>query len=189
MARNNTGIPPYPSKPHSTGQARITIKRKDFYLGPFGSEKSIQKYAQVIAQIFPDGPPPVAKGAVVSVEDLIAQFMGFANQRYVKNGKPTSEIHAFKCALSPALDFYGDDAANDFGPLALAACRDELNRRVPLASFASVFVGEQSSTSLVPVDTWLLTRSSDSINGWLGAFPGVQHRVVPKVALDAVELK
>ena len=32
-------VPKYPRQPHSGGQARVTIRGKKFYLGPFGSEE------------------------------------------------------------------------------------------------------------------------------------------------------
>src|SRR5437763_527144 len=56
MPRTKKGTPPsYPGKPHK-GQARITVrlpggKRRELYLGPFGSEESRAEYRRVLAQL------------------------------------------------------------------------------------------------------------------------------------------
>jgi hypothetical protein len=60
------------------------------------------------------------------VNELILAFWQHAGQRYVKNGKPTSEIRSYRTALRPVRRLYGRAPVADFGPLALVACRQKL---------------------------------------------------------------
>jgi hypothetical protein len=41
-------VPGY--RPHSSGQARVTLDGKDVLLGPYGSEESREAYRRTIAQ-------------------------------------------------------------------------------------------------------------------------------------------
>lgn len=121
-------VPPYPSKPHSSGQARVRISGKDFYLGVHGSEGSRIKYAKLVAeysagittQELPSGRGCQEQKA--TVEELVDAFRVFAEVRYVKNGKRTSEVYAFKSASQPLIEFYSDLPVDDFGPKALTTC-------------------------------------------------------------------
>lgn len=52
MARPKREFPPYPKAPHKkSGQARVRWEGKDYYLGPFGSEESRERYAELIQTI------------------------------------------------------------------------------------------------------------------------------------------
>ena len=46
-----------------TGQARVQIAGKDYYLGPFGSDESRRRYGEVISRVASGLPPtdPMAK--------------------------------------------------------------------------------------------------------------------------------
>ena len=57
---------------------------------------------------------------------MLLAFIGHAVRRYVKNGKPTSEVRSFRAALRPVRRLYGRQSVTAFGPLALAACKQEL---------------------------------------------------------------
>ena len=123
-------IPKYPTKPHSSGLARICVHGRRIYLGKFQSPESYVKYHQVIAEVqagkVPTVTPARRPGNEVTVAGLIRAFLSWASGRYVKNGKPTSEIKSFAAALRPVLRRYADIPAKDFGPSALINCRDEL---------------------------------------------------------------
>jgi integrase len=126
-------IPSYPKKPHKRGYARISVNGRDIWLGRWNTPESRQKYARIIAELESVGAElekqRAAPGVPTVVADLILAFHQYAEKRYVKRGKVTSEVQAFKAALGPVYDFYRDISPNDFGPVALMACRDELNRR------------------------------------------------------------
>lgn len=122
-------IPKYPSKPHSSGQARVRIGGRAIYLGRFGSAASKAKYHRVIAEhlaVAPARPPDVSRTTVI---DLAAAFLKWASTRYVKNGEKTSESRMFRAALKPAVEMYGTVLVDSFGPLALMACRGALGTR------------------------------------------------------------
>lgn len=122
-------VPNYPRRPHKSGQARVKIKGKDVWLGAWNSPKSRTKYARIVAELSASGGAVVdrqQKGRSITVVELIEAFRAWAEQRYQKNGKATSEVGMYKSALAPVIELYGDTLASDFGPLALLACRDKL---------------------------------------------------------------
>ena len=112
--------------------AVVTIDGKNFYLGPYDSPESYEKYARHIAEwkvkkskpeaAPANGQPP----AVKQVRDLLLAWMRHAETRYVKNDKPTSEVSSFQTALRPVRKLYGTQPITSFGPLALVACRQVL---------------------------------------------------------------
>ncbi|MBI1348805.1 tyrosine-type recombinase/integrase [bacterium] len=136
MPRQKSQIPAYLfHKP--SGQARVRISGKDFYLGPFGSEDSRRKYGELVAK-FASGRmiDPIARvspnvvGNVVdpgpSIAELWLAFLDHAERHYVKNGKPTAEVDCFKSAMSPVVSLYGLLPCRDFGPLQLVAARNAM---------------------------------------------------------------
>ncbi len=120
-------------------QARCRINGKDYYLGPYGSEASRLRYAELIAK-FASGIPidPLAgtnrgtnRGTESddpgpSIAELIVAFLAYAERHYVKNGEPTSEQHCIRAAVRPLRELYGLTPAKDFGPLALKAVRAKM---------------------------------------------------------------
>ena len=131
MARKPNVFPSYLLHKQS-GQARVRIEGKDYLLGPYGSDESRIAYGKLIAQIgsgiqidpiadskrgrLPrnesDDPGP-------SVGELCLVFLRHAETHYVKDGKPTSEVHILKSVIRPLNELYGMLPAKDFGPLAL----------------------------------------------------------------------
>jgi hypothetical protein len=105
--------------------AVVTINGKNFYLGPYDSPESYEKYARLIAEWKTRHARPCAplasgpNGVVCTVNELILAFWQHAKQRYVKNGAPTSETKSFRAALRPVRQLYGSQPATEFGPLAL----------------------------------------------------------------------
>ncbi|MHB1036910.1 MAG: tyrosine-type recombinase/integrase, partial [Pirellulales bacterium] len=128
MARKK-GVPSY--RFHKARNcAVVTIDGRNRYLGPYDSPESYEKYARLLAewktrQIASIG-PPTESPACVSVNDLILAFWKYAEKRYVKNGKPTSEKNSFRTALRPVRVMYGRELVTNFGPLALTASRQKL---------------------------------------------------------------
>jgi len=129
-----------------SGLAVVRLNGQDTYLGPHGSDESQQKYARLIKEwlanhrlLAPaeeaDGPP-----GDLTIHELIDVYLKFAKGYYVKNGRPTGELHNLKDALKPLAQLYGDSAVATFGPRALKAvrqamidadlCRRSINSRV-----------------------------------------------------------
>lgn len=115
--------------------AVVRIAGRDHYLGKYGSQESYQRYDRLVAEwllarqdhhVSNGGSSNLAGSAPVSVNELILAFWQHAQQRYVKNGEPTSEIRSYRTALRPVRQLYGRQPVTEFGPLALVACRQRL---------------------------------------------------------------
>ena len=123
-----------------TGQARVRINGRDFYLGKYDSPESRQKYHQLVAEWLSSNTAPAEPGEVISVNELLAAYLGHVEVYYVNNGQPTKEQSCIKLALRPVRELYGSDPAGEFGPRALKAvrahlidkghCRTAINRTV-----------------------------------------------------------
>ena len=109
-----------------SGQARVRIEGKDYYLGPFGSVESRKLYGDIIAKhangqsVNRDDQPG---GSLLTINELSLAFLIHADSHYVKDGVPTSEIHCMKAAIRPLVNLYGETTVDEFGPLALKAVR------------------------------------------------------------------
>ena len=131
----------------ATGQARVVIGGKTYYLGPYGSEESRAEYGRLLAEwsATRHHPPcssaggssagPEFRGSSASsttnrpglyVSELILAYVRHAEAYYVKDGGQTSEVHVIQAAMRPVKRLYGHTLAKDFGPVALAACRQSL---------------------------------------------------------------
>ena len=116
-----------------SGQALVQISGERIYLGKYDTEESKEKYRRLVAEYLAAGQSRKRTVAGVSdqhsaltANELILAFWRHAKQRYVKNGRPTSEIHSFRTALRPVRQLYGREPVTNFGPLALVACRQKL---------------------------------------------------------------
>jgi hypothetical protein len=90
--------------------AVVTIDGKDHYLGTYDSPESWEKYHRLVAEHLAERretPPPLPADAPLTVTELIARYWRFAKTYYVKDGKPTSEVHAIKLALRFVRPLYG----------------------------------------------------------------------------------
>lgn len=126
MRRRNSSVPPYPKRAHASGQARIKVHGADVYLGIFNSPESRTKYAQIVAEHWGTEVANAPPQATYQVDDLLAAFIAWAETRYVKNGKQTTEVKSYLRSVTPVSELYGSIDVNAFGPKALAACRSKL---------------------------------------------------------------
>lgn len=82
---------------HSSGQARVKLSGKVFYLGAFGSVEAQRRYADLIQRWTDGGRKPLVETPhveqVIPLRDLFGQFKGYPDQtgRYQKGGKATSQ--------------------------------------------------------------------------------------------------
>jgi integrase len=119
-----------------SGQAIVTLPdglggRHDVYLGKFDTEESWEEYNRVLTEWKVNGrrvPTTVAPAPELTIHQLILAYYGFAENYYVKDGKPTSEVNTIAQAMRFLKRLYGNTAAKDFGPLALKAVRQEMIR-------------------------------------------------------------
>ncbi|MHC4444386.1 MAG: tyrosine-type recombinase/integrase [Planctomycetota bacterium] len=110
----------------ATGQAVVTLKGKDIYLGKYGTKASQSEYDRLISEWLANGRqlPATANGNMdITINELIARYWKHAKIYYVKNGRPTREQANINLAMRPLRRLYGRISVTEFGPLALKAVR------------------------------------------------------------------
>jgi len=109
----------------SSGQARVRIHGRDFYLGTYNSPISWQRYHQLVAQYFgaPAPPPEVLADPCTSVAHLVARYVEFADQHFRYN---PDERYRIKAAINPLIKNYGSIAVADFSPKKLKDVRQHI---------------------------------------------------------------
>jgi len=110
-----------------SGQAVVTIHAKDHYLGPHGSPESRLRYERLITAWMqaPDAPIQIEPDLAgdLTVVELCAQHLTWANGYYTKNGSPTSEIPNIKRAIKTLRETFASLPAKEFSPLKLKQVR------------------------------------------------------------------
>ncbi|HXT57095.1 MAG TPA: site-specific integrase, partial [Pirellulales bacterium] len=110
--------------------AVVTIDGRNHYLGPYGSPKSHELYARLIAQrqnaldLRPQALP--RHDDQLTIAELSVAYWRFANGYYRKEGEPTGELTVVKPALRALNRLYASSRVVDFGPLALQALQQHL---------------------------------------------------------------
>ncbi len=121
----------FPSYRHHkpTALAVVTIDGRDIYLGPYKSAESRERYDRTIAEWLSAGrrlPPRRKEKTVISIAELVRDFMLYAKSQYLKHGKETSTVSQFQNALKPMLALYGRTPACEFSPRCLKAVREHM---------------------------------------------------------------
>ena len=123
MPRLTSSVPRY-RRHKASGQAVVTLNGVDHYLGPHGSDASHAQYDRLIAEFLSNGRRRIVDRSI-SVNALVAEFLRHVESYYLKDGRPTSEQWEYRTVASTACRLYGDQSVDEFGPLALKACRQE----------------------------------------------------------------
>jgi len=123
-----------------TGQAVVTLDGRDYYLGKYRSAASREAYQRITAEWLLGGGKMTGRGEAITVVEVCAAYMQYANGYYRKNGKPTNEIKTLKRVIDVLRKLYGRELAKNFGPKALKAvrqqmieigwCRTQINKQV-----------------------------------------------------------
>ena len=79
-----------------TGQAFVRIVGKMRYLGPFNSPESHRRYAELLSEWQAAGKSPRVE---VTFGEFSVLYLKHCEQRYQKNGMPTSELGIVRIAL------------------------------------------------------------------------------------------
>jgi len=108
-----------------TGQAVVTINGRDLYLGKWNTAASRAEYDRLIAEFLANG-RRLQSDADRTVVEVLNAYRKFAQNYYRKGGRVTSEYGAIKDALKLVRELYGRTTANEFGPLALKAVRQQM---------------------------------------------------------------
>ena len=134
---------------HKTGQAVVTLplpggKRRDVYLGKFGTAKSVAEYNRIVAELSAGASVPEVTGTPVSaitVNEMLVRYMVHADDHYRDADRErTGEYDNVRLAARALKELYGHTLAKEFGPRSLKAiqqhlvggnlARTEINRRV-----------------------------------------------------------
>jgi integrase len=119
-----TSKPPAYRLHKATGQAVVTINRKDHYLGPHGSAKSMEAYGKLIgaSQAAPAPEPALSLApADLPLARLLHAYWEFAQTYYVGN-----ELLHQKSLVKRLRTFAGNLLVVEFGPKRLRAFRQTL---------------------------------------------------------------
>lgn len=109
-----------------SGQAVVTINGRDFYLGRHGSAESRRAFDRRLAEWLANNRLLVTDRQGLTMTELMAKYVAFANGYYRKDGRPTSERHGIAQALRPVRSLYARLVAAEFSPQKLKAVRQAL---------------------------------------------------------------
>jgi integrase len=118
----------------SSGRAFVVVteadgKRRQVYLGPWGSEEAKREYDRVIARLAasPNRSPLIANRSTddITLNELLVAYLRHAEGYYVDaTGQPTPTVDRIKVTLRKAVDLFGSEPAIEFGPKALKVVVD-----------------------------------------------------------------
>ncbi|QDV42573.1 hypothetical protein Enr13x_24210 [Stieleria neptunia] len=125
MPRKPSPMPGY--KFHTSGQARVFLNRKAYYLGEYDSPESYARYHNLLAiynangQKMPDDVPTHQIDLPLTIGCLTAEFRENLKSRYANNKHERRRFSNLSTLLE---DEYGDLPLDAFGPIKLADVRD-----------------------------------------------------------------
>src|SRR6478672_255243 len=85
----------------ASGQALVTLNGRDFYLGPWRSAESKQKYQRLISQWLANGGSlPAKQFDKTTITELLAAFWRHAKSFYIDaDGKPSTEQKNYRLLI------------------------------------------------------------------------------------------
>ena len=189
MSRRST--PPKYAQ-HSSGQARVRIDGKVHYLGSYGSPDSYRRYASLVAEWQAQQAEAPQN---LSVGQLTVLYARHCDGHYVKNGKPTSQIHIVRCSLRRLNQFFRETQASEFSPRMLKRVResfiaDGLSRKT-VNEYTSIirpaFRWAVSDEFVTPTVLLGLQSVRDLQAGRSGVRETAPVRAVPDARIDALQ--
>ena len=120
MASTTVSVPKY-RRHKGSGQAFVQIKSRRHYLCKWDSPKSKERYSAFVAELAVKPAPelpttPATFASELTVVELCAVYLDFADGYYRKNGKPTTHLPQLKAAIRVVNELYGTVLVTDFGP-------------------------------------------------------------------------
>ena len=125
MPRPKNDVPRY--RYHVSGQARVTLDGRDFYLGEYDSPQSRAKYRLLVSQYLandyklPDETQTHLGDAKITVACVTAEFREHIKTKYANNAPERGRFQNL-CTLLE--DEYGEMPAEEFGPRKLSELRE-----------------------------------------------------------------
>ena len=105
---------------HPCGQAIVTINKKMHYLGKYGTDKSKERYRDVLAEYW--HPAGEFRGEWPTTEELMARYLIHAKRYYADS----NEYEHVILALRPLRQLFPEVPTNKFGPKMLSKVRDQM---------------------------------------------------------------
>lgn len=108
---------------HVSGQSRVYLDGKYYYLGEHGTPESQARYDTLVAQYLasgrkmPDAEPTHKGEHAITVGNIAAEYRRLIDQR-------PKQLNRYRHLCTLLEDEYGDDPADKFGPLKLAELRE-----------------------------------------------------------------
>jgi integrase len=100
----------------------VTIAGRDHYLGPHGTKASLAEYDRLIGEWIAAGRPTTsATVAGFTINQVCDRYRKHAEATY----PPGGHLDAIRVSVRTLRTRYGETLANDFGPLALKAVRQQ----------------------------------------------------------------
>src|ERR1035437_7208248 len=89
-----------------SGGAYVRIRGKVVYVGQYGSANSKEEYGRLVVELAASGGTaiPSASATGLTVVELIAGYLDYAEGYYRKNGQPTRSLDNIKRAIKVAKD-------------------------------------------------------------------------------------
>lgn len=144
---SNKTVDYHPVRPqlrrHTSGQARVTLSGKTYYLGRYDSIEAQERYLELVKRWEANGRKRLEPAKTVveleaaerpqkapTVREVFGQYERYLDEtgRYQKHGKPTSERAMVQLAIRELLQLFGDLPATELGEAQLLAYRDTLER-------------------------------------------------------------
>jgi len=118
MSWSSNHVPKY-RKHRASGQAIVTIRGRDHYLGPHGTKASKVEYDRLIAEFLANGRQALhVTPHELSIVELAARYVEYAKSYYRKNdGTLTTTSGSIVRDLQFLCEIYGKQPAIEFGPL------------------------------------------------------------------------
>lgn len=117
----------------ATGQARVVLNGRTYYLGPHGSPESKAEYDRLIAEWLANERTLEVEptdGGEILVSEVLAKYLVWAKDYYRgPDGKCSGQLPSIKQAMRPLRHLYGHTPVREFGPKALRTIQHELLER------------------------------------------------------------
>jgi integrase len=122
MPRQRASMPAY--RYHISGQARVTLDGKDFYLGEYDTPESRAKYFALLAEYSANGQRAPSDSVHLADAPKTVGCVTAEYRRIIDARHRRSHADRFRNLCTTLEDEYGDVPAVEFGPVKLAELRD-----------------------------------------------------------------
>ena len=175
----------------ATGQARVRLNGKSYYLGKYDTEESRLKYEVLIGRWLAN---QELDASSLCCSRLALLYLDYARGYYVKDGKETSEVHSIRVPLRHLVKAHGNTLCVRFGPKALREVRQSMVEAGIVRESINSNIGRirrafkwAVGQELLPVEVWQRLTAVESLaKGRSKAKESEPIKPVPQELIDAV---